>query len=413
MLRYLFFFILHAALLSPLSLAEAEKNFLADIPSNENCSECHQKVYEEVSAYPLKHSAFVLSNCSMCHIINGRNANSSGRKYSKRRSYSNKPPAVKWNRVLLTNYAAKHLVVLGNLNSRDEYLVKIGLRDRKGRKNESGMISFTPASISELWVDDETPPVISGVEVKSVIISVFTGAEIAWETGELSDSRVEYGETKDKDYEEFSYSSIYRRRHNIKLNALVHKKKYRFRVISTDPFGNRAVSGEYIFDISEAFNNQEPDVKNNGKKDSKPEFKSIDILKLKEKKQDRKVRVAVFVNASTDVTSFVEYRKNEKKKKVKESENEKASEEKKHGEMGLMSRREAGIDPCIDCHRQGASHSVGMPGKGNITIPGDLPTGEGNVITCVTCHTPHGGKLRYLARFDFGRNMCVMCHKTY
>ena len=88
-----------------------------------------------------------------------------------------------------------------------------------------------------------------------------------------------------------------------------------------------------------------------------------------------------------------------------------SSEEKAHKRGDLRSRREVGIDSCMEkCHRQGASHPVGIASRGNIKIPTTLPTAEGNVMTCVTCHMPHGGKERYLARVDFKRDICVLCH---
>lgn len=85
--------------------------------------------------------------------------------------------------------------------------------------------------------------------------------------------------------------------------------------------------------------------------------------------------------------------------------------EKPHSIFILKSGKEAGIDACLErCHRQGASHPVGVTSKGNIRIPNSLPTAEGNIMTCVTCHTPHGGKAKYLARIDFKRDICVLCH---
>ncbi|OGP25990.1 MAG: hypothetical protein A2067_00630 [Deltaproteobacteria bacterium GWB2_42_7] len=63
------------------------------------------------------------------------------------------------------------------------------------------------------------------------------------------------------------------------------------------------------------------------------------------------------------------------------------------------------------CHAQGASHPVGIMSKGPKTkIPAELPTVEGGIITCVTCHYAHGGNKRYFARLDFQRDMCMACH---
>ncbi|MCL4475192.1 MAG: cytochrome c3 family protein [Nitrospirae bacterium] len=67
-------------------------------------------------------------------------------------------------------------------------------------------------------------------------------------------------------------------------------------------------------------------------------------------------------------------------------------------------------ETCLTCHPAslGRDHSIGVVPK---IIPEDLPLGEGNKVTCITCHDPHGkGVAAKLLRKDFN-SLCISCHK--
>ncbi len=83
----------------------------------------------------------------------------------------------------------------------------------------------------------------------------------------------------------------------------------------------------------------------------------------------------------------------------------------RHGK-GFISPKATRIDVCVGCHNQGISHPVGITANTHTTkIPEGLPTLPGGIITCNTCHTPHGGNKKFLARIDFkDTTMCAQCH---
>ena len=86
-----------------------------------------------------------------------------------------------------------------------------------------------------------------------------------------------------------------------------------------------------------------------------------------------------------------------------------------HGK-GLKSREKAGIDSCMEfeCHpsdRLGVSHPVRIYPKGNTRIPSDLPTAERGMLTCTTCHEPHGSNTRLFIRKKILHDLCVACHQ--
>ena len=364
------------------------------------CLKCHQKVYDEIMKSSYKHPDFIQRDCVGCHI--------SKRSSSPDANISGNTKTMKVN---IRNYDEEHIAILNNLSKDGIYQVKIILKDKDGRKNESEVLKFIPSSISEIWTDDKTPPVISNIKVNRIDISVLTSGEIGWETDELSDSTVEYGTTEDGDYKYYSVSDAYAKKHIIKLNNLENKKKYHFRVISSDLFGNKTVSDGYTFDVSKPFNfNQTLDIK---KDNDKPDFRTVRVMRLKPKegimreKDSSMSSVAIYFAASSEVTSIVEYAVNKPDNNIKSI----ISNKEIHGKVILKNAKEVGIDTCIErCHRQGASHPVGVPSRGDIKIPDNLPTSDGNGITCITCHMPHGSKERYLARLDFKTDICVLCH---
>lgn len=356
-----------------------------------DCKKCHQQVYDEIAASAFQHADIVLKECAGCHL------SSSGTKKDG------------WVKIPIANYAKEYLITISNLLKDSTYNVKINLKNKENKEKASDIISFTPDSVSEFWVDDEIVPTVSNVKISRVDISALASSEISWETDELSDSGVDYWISKDQIYS--ASSNLYTKMHNIKLSGLSHKNVYNYRVISSDPFGNKTVSGDYKFDTSKAFNNKSDTVKY--KKDEvKFDFETVNILKFKYKekglKSDKNMEafkniVAIYFSMSDEANAIVEYME-------KKGEGDSIPEEKKHGRNGLKSQIEIGINTCVErCHKRDVSHPVDVAVKRNMQVPEEIPTAKGNIITCITCHTPHGSKLQYLARVDFN-TLCVMCH---
>lgn len=73
------------------------------------------------------------------------------------------------------------------------------------------------------------------------------------------------------------------------------------------------------------------------------------------------------------------------------------------------------ISVCYSCHPEstlGASHPVRLYGGKDVHIPKELPTIEG-MLTCVTCHAPHGSPAKNLVRETVKTKLCVACHYKY
>lgn len=81
----------------------------------------------------------------------------------------------------------------------------------------------------------------------------------------------------------------------------------------------------------------------------------------------------------------------------------------------LRSPEDLAIGSCYGCHPEsslGASHPVRLYGGKDVTIPKELPTIEG-MLTCVTCHAPHGSIAKNLVRETVKTKLCVACHYKY
>lgn len=80
----------------------------------------------------------------------------------------------------------------------------------------------------------------------------------------------------------------------------------------------------------------------------------------------------------------------------------------------LRDPEDVAIDVCFSCHPVrdlGTSHPVRIYSNGTDTrTPDDLPTVKGGMITCATCHGPHGAAGKQLVREEIKTKLCVACH---
>jgi predicted CXXCH cytochrome family protein len=73
------------------------------------------------------------------------------------------------------------------------------------------------------------------------------------------------------------------------------------------------------------------------------------------------------------------------------------------------------VTACYQCHPAsslGTSHPVRLYGGKGVRIPDELPTVDG-MLTCVTCHDPHGSAGEKLVRERIKTRLCVACHYQF
>lgn len=343
------------------------------------CRSCHSgpkaaelkldDVYAKIATLPYRHSVVEDEKCELCHILRGFKT---GRMWEITSSDSHK----------------EQIFFLKDLSMDRKYQVDLKIRDKAGNEVVVSPLQFTPSGVAVSMDNDGKMPLIRNVKVTEIRQAIFLEATIKWDTDKPSNSIVEYGLT-DQYGETAASENVFANGHKITLTGLKGGKQYHYRVISRDIFGNAGASDDFMLDTSAQINNTGEDV---GIMDrTRPRIKEAAVFKINRTKD-------IFIKFSSDKPVKAYLVVNE------------PSEIDKHG-FGLIPARASRIDACVKCHPQGASHPVGIRSKGGKTkISPDLPTIEGGMITCVTCHYPHGGERRYFARKDFERDLCIACH---
>ncbi len=139
---------------------------------------------------------------------------------------------------LSASMVTSHTVTLSGLASSTLYHYRVKSRDTAGNLTTSGDYTFTTAA-----TQDTTVPVISNISTGNITQS---DATVTWTTDESSSSMIEYGTSAD--YGSFSnLDSNLATNHTVTLSELTPNTVYYFRVRSSNPSGNEAVSAGSSF----------------------------------------------------------------------------------------------------------------------------------------------------------------------
>lgn len=126
-------------------------------------------------------------------------------------------------------------------------------RDRKAIFGGAVLLAvFSLPSVLFAQTGDREPPKLSGVSIVSVTA---TSAIVTWSTDEDADSLVNFGLTKNYGIARDPLPD--KKQHRVILSELEPSTIYHFRVVSSDLYGNQALSGDYIL----ATKSEKPDEK--------------------------------------------------------------------------------------------------------------------------------------------------------
>lgn len=335
-----------------------------------SCKTCHKDTYLKAISFKYQHS-ITKDQCHTCHISSEEEDNI--------RAQMNFP-------VLQREW----LINLDQLSDNQDYQADVILTDSTGKSCTPSRIDITP---KDTWEPDGQHPSfkltkLSGVIVEEIKRRGFIGATISWETNAFATTEVEY-RTGGARADTYKIDDLYTKSHNIILHGLKYKSNYSCRVVSRDIYGNILKSEEFTFNTSEEFT-RTATIK--GDASALPVIEHMQVFR----KPDGK---GLFLKVSANRPSGISVT-------VKEVRNK----DSKHG-FGLMPAQYSRIDVCYKCHPHDSSHPVGVRAESpKIRTPKDLPTIDGGIITCVTCHTPHGGDRVFFNRFDFRKDLCMRCH---
>ena len=131
-----------------------------------------------------------------------------------------------------------HAVTMTGLSEGQTYFISATSADSIGNTATSSTLSFTTL--------DLTAPVISDIAVVDI---TYDSARIKWETDEVANSVVSYGETDS--YASTATDSDFVTSHSILLSGLIEGTEYHFQVGSTDQSSNQVFSSDDTFSTAE------------------------------------------------------------------------------------------------------------------------------------------------------------------
>ena len=354
------------------------------------CKKCHLDVYNFHYTYP--HIPFQNGDCNVCHIAGSVPIDSSSGIKKKE----------EWEKITSDEYTKEHMVILPDLKTENTYLLRIKGQGKNGSLLMVPVKEFTPSKIPEME-NKKSGPVGSEIIVDEIIKGVFTEATITWRTDIPATSRIEYGPTGRFDQETpLSVSLV--KNHRSTLYDLEEGVHYQFRIKSSDYFGNTFISPTYT--LTEKVPSSETKKKIVPPRSSPELSGKIELFRIEPS------RIVMFWETNINTSTCAEWKKLQAKNTINGRNNGSSKKLKIHG-AGRNNDKAAGIDACYICHplsELGASHPVGVYPKDDMKIPEDLPTGEGGMLTCVTCHYPHGSSRPYLGRRIVQQELCKSCH---
>lgn len=361
---------------------------------------CHLTVYIEGTSYPFLHTPFEDKQCEECHVATTITSTDVVE--------SSVTSIVQPVMVTQADYQTEHTLLLKGLRPHAAYDIYVTLQDASGHRLRQEFLRTVPGEVQDVRTNDKTSPQIFDVEVGPVSKGVFLETAVTWRTDEPSTSLVEFG-LSDRYGQSTSEDSTLKKNHRKNIYELEGGRDYHFRVVSRDIFGNEAVSGDLQFstrDVSSA-----PvgvPARGDGSDEDTLAVHKAEVFLLKSE-------LGVHMETSKPARITVEYLK------VEESAVDLGIQvdvmaEDEDGHVALQDGTDLNIDACYRCHpadELGVSHPVGMEPSGKTTIPDDLPTLEGGILTCATCHAPHGGLRQYFARKEITKDICISCHEGY
>lgn len=353
----------------------------------QGCKECHESVYKVAQEALYKHTV-VQDKCEACHILQSSNIMGEGSKGFKSSDL---------NREVLLYLKG----LPGMTDAGTSYLVEVKASDRYGRGSLKKKFNFKPTEVKAPLLEPSVVPAFVRVGVDNISVGgVFPEATISWTTNFYAATTLEYGTSLSYGNKVTTGSSgvAYYKEHVARLPELKRNKTYHFRITARDVTGRIFKSEDRSFTTRKNVKHKEVTLRPLSG-NSNPVIEGIKVLSSADG------IVGVVVTTSKPVRVALKARE--------DKETDSAAEVARHGK-GFLSPKASRVDVCVGCHNQGISHPVGITANTRTTkVPEGLPTLPGGIITCNTCHTPHGGNLKFFARIDFDdATMCAQCHTT-
>ena len=375
--------LLATSLSAPIQAAAVDKD------SQVGCR-CHQPMVDSILSKPYIHPPFLQKKCLLCHAGDAEATSASIAKTSRR------PTTIKWFEESPTP-ATVHCFRITNLAPDDVLYIEAG-----GAASRLPRIRLTIPHLESLPLkkDAERPPAISGIQILSVKRELFLTATIGWHTDTLADATVSYGLDDDLTQKATLTGSLLHD-HQMTLVDLKANKTYHFTVSSADLAGQRTVSEVKSFSTSQETEGPTP-----AEDDFSPEKEEKFVVQSDFFRYGDTYLLQL--SSSRPATFYVGVPTNqseERRRGIKENMAD-------HPALSsdLITRSEA----CLKCHPDSegkSSHPVNVFPPPGMEIPAEYPTMADGMITCMTCHAPHGSDFEYRLLKRKKRDLCIGCHK--
>jgi predicted CXXCH cytochrome family protein len=374
-----------------------------EMPEPGNCVSCHQEIYGKSIPFRHQHAPFFNQECEKCHgtheVIRAGVA-TTGQKRTGNASFRDE------------DFLEERTVLLKGMRPGTGHDVRVTFQDRDRRRVTEVFtdVEVVHAGAATGGVQDRAPPRISGVTVGPVERGPFLSTTIQWETDEPATSRVDYG------FSEGYGSSVQKedvwvKHHRVSVHGLIQGREYHFQVVSEDLYGNESRSADALFSTSAP---TAPSAAASWDADTETAAGRLAV------RQTQLFLVGsdlgLYLETSRPARVHVEWIP---KDALPLNAGPASTEAGISVRLDDLNTGQAlTIDACSQhgCHPPdtlGISHPVGVPLRNNMPSTVDLPTLEGGIITCVTCHKPHGGDRNHFAQDNFSKKICLTCHTEF
>ncbi len=325
------------------------------------CGQCHQAVIERAEKSRYTHSV-VLKDCRICHTA---------------------PKEVVQSTEISLESPSRDFIYHIKEVEDVPYTAMIQLKDDMGALSEPYRLEFFKKDLPNRSGDfkpvkDPPAPTVAGIKKKG-----FYSAKIVWEDSTPTSFSIECREKGGSDLKALSSTDLYEWLHEVEVRGL-YQGKYLCTVTVQDLFGNEIRSAPFLVDTSTVSMNKAE------VHDSVLTIKRALIFKISG-------RPGVFLEVHASRPSYCRI-------------SLKAKHETAEGSHFKIDRYTT-IKACVGCHQFSVSHPVGVRAKSeDVHVPDDMSTIEDGVITCATCHAPHGADRPFLGKFEFRKDLCLKCH---
>ena len=369
-----------------LSLFFAASNAMAakEYGDGEECVKCHVQLWDQAMQKFYVHQPFFQKKCKLCHIEDNEQV-------EKTRGFST-DRSVEWLGTRRENVLIHWFSI--PLDKFTDKIVVVDIQE-PGKGNSRQEIELPPLEEINDIVDDKKPPTITNVRVAHIDRGLFLNATITWDTNKLCSSQIFYGRKKLKLNSDLSDNLT--TKHSVILAGLKNKKKYKFKVVSSDMYENTAESKNYAFSTKKRSKKR--------KKESLKYPKGL-IVKHQLYKSEENLMLKFASNKPVLIAVGVP------KELVDEEENLKTIGEKPvaHNLKDAITTNSKICEPCHGVYTAKSNHPINVPPKPGMTIPEEYFVLANGNITCMTCHAAHSSNIEYRMLKSSKRELCVGCH---